>query len=149
MKKIFLNWVFLLAIFFAAEEVLGQNQTISSQEDLKADSLRPKVEYTAVISKTPFFNYLKEELKKLMKKQAAKFEEEKITYIPNFVVQGIIWGGDLPLAIINNKVLKIGDAIDEAVIEKIDKNGVTVSANGKVFKLGSPSAMQTNNAAKN
>ena len=59
------------------------------------------------------------------------------------VVQGIIWGGRVPQAIINNKVLAEGDLIDGAKIFKIDKSGITLSVSGGVINLLAPGYEKT------
>lgn len=46
--------------------------------------------------------------------------------MPSLKFQGVIWGGDIPLVIINGKVLKIGDSIEDCRIMEINKEGVTV-----------------------
>jgi len=74
--------------------------------------------------------------------------EEKVD-LNKFIVQGIIWGGQLPQAIINKRVLTIGDVIEESKIEKIDKSGVTLSYKTQIFKLSSPASGQMNSEAKN
>lgn len=56
----------------------------------------------------------------------------------SFQVQGIIWGGRIPQAIINNKVLTVGDLIDKAEILSIDKNGVTLVSSGVIGNLAAP-----------
>lgn len=75
------------------------------------------------------------------------FQEEKIEVeeapkevtetrpLPALQVQGIVWGGSLPQAIINNIVVKIGDTMDGARITDINKNGVTVFFGNRQFNL--------------
>jgi hypothetical protein len=66
--------------------------------------------------------------------------------LPPLKIQGIIWGGIFPQAIINDKVVKIGDTIQIGPklktmhIVNIDKNGVTVLFGDKQHKLSSPAA---------
>lgn len=67
--------------------------------------------------------------------------------LPPLTVQGIVWGGTFPQAIINNKVVKIGDTIKTAIeseeisIIGIDKDGITVSFQNIQYKLSSPAAV--------
>lgn len=44
--------------------------------------------------------------------------------LPEFTVQGLVWGQTAPQAIINNKVVSIGDTIDDAKVIDISKEGV-------------------------
>ena len=55
--------------------------------------------------------------------------------IDSFVIQGLIWGGNFPQAIINNKVYKVGDTIQGATISNIDKNGIIFTLSGKKYIL--------------
>jgi len=66
----------------------------------------------------------------------------KLTEIhpPSLAIQGLVWGGSFPQAIINNKVVKTGDKIGDCIIVGIDKDGVIVSSGGKEFKLPSPAS---------
>lgn len=141
----------LLSAISLIKDVWGQNTSVSPKKDSKADSLRPKVEFNPIPSqKSPFYNYVRAQIKKSVDGQLVK-EDKKSEYIPSFVIQGAVWGEETPLAIIDNKVLRIGDMINDAVIEKIDKNGITVSVNGRPVNLELPSSKQKitlNNGAK-
>ncbi|MGA2775463.1 MAG: hypothetical protein ABSE81_05320 [Candidatus Omnitrophota bacterium] len=55
--------------------------------------------------------------------------------VDSFSIQGIIWGGSFPQAIINNKVYKTGDSIQGLFISNIDKNGITFTSGGKKYIL--------------
>jgi hypothetical protein len=63
---------------------------------------------------------------------------EKEIKIPDFVVQGVIWGPRLNQAIINNKVLKKGDTIEGAEVLAIDKSGIILLFEGKQINLSAP-----------
>ncbi|GEM_PF-3592221 len=137
--------VFWAGMFFCVtNHVFAQEQPVKSKTDAKTDSLRPQVDFVNPISKNPFYNYLKEAMKKSNKVD----EPEIIVPAPQLTMQGLIWGGRLHMAIIENRVLKVGDVISGYTIDKIDKNGVIVSINGKLFKLGTPSLNPVNNVAK-
>ncbi len=55
--------------------------------------------------------------------------------IPPLSLQGVLWGGAEPQAIINGEVYRVGDRIDEVRITGIDRRGVTVEFNGMVKSL--------------
>lgn len=57
---------------------------------------------------------------------------------PPLTVQGIICGGRFNQAIINNKVVKVGDTVDNVLITGIEKEGITVFFSNKSFKIFSP-----------
>lgn len=61
--------------------------------------------------------------------------------LPSLTVQGVIWGGSFPQAIVNNKVIKVGDVLEGVDIVAIDKEGVTVSYAGVEYKLTTLPAM--------
>jgi len=63
-------------------------------------------------------------------------------------VQGVIWGGSLSQAIINNKVVTIGDDIEGAKIIYIDRQGITVIFEGKQYRLLSPGVGDTSGEAQ-
>ncbi len=145
-----LKCFFLLFIFFAVQQAFGQNRPVTPQKDSKAEaSFRPKVEYLVEKSKDPFYNYVKAETHRKIAGMGAKTAQEEKVDLAKFIVQGIIWGGQLPQAIINERVLTIGDVIEESRIETIDKSGVTLSRKTQIFKLTSPASGQRNNDAKN
>jgi hypothetical protein len=60
--------------------------------------------------------------------------------LPELKVQGVIWGGNFPQAIVNNKVLKVGDTVEGVEIKSIDKKGITVLFEGSESTISSPAA---------
>ncbi len=50
-------------------------------------------------------------------------------------LQGIFWGVAKPQAIINRKILSVGDRIEGAEVEAISKESVTLSLNGQKIEL--------------
>jgi hypothetical protein len=95
---------------------------------------RPKIEYKSDALRDPF--------KEIQTRGDVGRKETpggaKAVPLPPLTVQGLIWGGNFPQAIINHKVLKVGDTIEGASITGIDKNGVAVLFNGSDYKLPSP-----------
>ena len=55
--------------------------------------------------------------------------------MPEFSVQGMVWNSDMPQAIINGQVYRVGDKIEEAQIIDIDKEGVRLLQRGKIYML--------------
>jgi hypothetical protein len=95
---------------------------------------RPKVEYKAQGSRDPFRPLVTE------KKISAAAAPEPDKMLPNFTVQGVVWGGVFPQAIINNQVVKKGDMLGEAKVIEIGKEGVTVLFANQEYTL-SPSVV--------
>ncbi len=131
---------FCLINSYATSELRTMDEVEEREKkDLKDNSgsviTRPKVAYGAEDSRDPFWDYLpKEETEKTAKANLKSSEP----VLPALKVQGIIWGGNFPQAIINNNVLKIGDTIEGAKIIKIDKAGIMVSYGGREYELSSP-----------
>ena len=59
---------------------------------------------------------------------------------PELKVQGIFWGGDFPQAIVNDKVVKVGDEVNGAQIVSIEKDIITVFFVNRQFKISSPAS---------
>lgn len=55
--------------------------------------------------------------------------------VSNLEVQGMVWGSTNPQAIINNTVVKIGEAVDGAQVLDIRKEGVYILYGGKQYIL--------------
>lgn len=116
--------------------------------------VRNRVEYKAQGLKSPFQSPFKvKEAKIEPKKEVDKGAGSKmpvaqnlltppvVVELPKFIVQGLIWGGAFPQAIINNTVVRKGDVISDAKVVKINSEGVTVLFNKKEYNLSSPSVM--------
>ena len=127
--------VFILSLFianvFAIEEIfkaLGLEKTAQPEV-----IVRPNVEYKAEGLRDPFQGPIRKETGE---------EPGKITETPppSLTVQGIIWGGRFPQAIINNKVVKVGDTIEGVRITDINKDGITIFYEDRQYNLSSPAA---------
>ena len=57
---------------------------------------------------------------------------------PSLHLEGILWGTAKPRAIINRRVVGVGDTIDDAKIIAIGKQGVKVSFDEREFELKLP-----------
>jgi len=111
------------ALFLIA--IMAYSGSLQAKEQ-KADAapLRPEVEYRAGALRDPMEPYLnKEDANPTPKKQEAAAAEP---VLPALVIQGVMWGLDDPLAIINNKVVRKDDVIQGVRIIDINKSGVTV-----------------------
>ncbi|HIE36507.1 MAG TPA: hypothetical protein EYP89_04650 [Candidatus Omnitrophica bacterium] len=65
-------------------------------------------------------------------------ETEEIYYPPPEVnVEGVLWGTDNPLTIIDGEVYKVGDKIKntEVKVFKIEKNSVYIGYKGRLHRL--------------
>ena len=99
---------------------------------------RPTITYKAEGLRDPFESYIAEEASPsgAIERGPAVFQNhEAEKSLPSLTVQGLVWGGNFPQAIINNKVLKIGDTIEGARIKGIEKDAVTLIFEGREYKL--------------
>ncbi len=105
------------------------------------------IEYTSGDLRDPFgdlFQLAEEKAKKEKESQIIQNPLENIVpdkplpSLDNFKVQGVIWGGKFPQAIINNKVLGVGDSIEGVEIVEIDKKGITLNFAGRTATLAAP-----------
>ena len=63
-------------------------------------------------------------------------------------LQGIFWGTDRPQAIINRRILSVGDTIEGAEISTISKEGVTLTFNGQTMELKPKGVRHPDNGAE-
>jgi len=62
-------------------------------------------------------------------------EKPKEEPIPKFSLSGTILGGGAPIAIINNKFLRLGDEIQHFRVQRIEKNRVQLSKDSRIVTL--------------
>ena len=93
---------------------------------------RPKVDYTAENLRDPFQG--------VSVSKGAVAGPTGTVALPKLEIQGLVWGGKFPQAIINNKVVKAGDMIEGVRIVDISKDGssITVFFEGKQVDLNAP-----------
>jgi|GEM_PF-1080829 len=117
----------------------GSQQGVK-QEPAVPDITRPVVEYQAGDLRDPFQGYLeldKEKGRQPKEKGAGQAAE---SFINSLQLQGVIWGGRFPQAIINEKVVKVGDTLGEARIVEINKEGVSLFLDDRIYKISSSAA---------
>ncbi|MDD5561852.1 MAG: hypothetical protein PHT50_06995 [Candidatus Omnitrophica bacterium] len=129
--------------------LLSGSAHIACAEESNNEGLisRPVIEYSSGDLRDPFGDLLqlaiekeqqeKEEKSKQQPREEANPQKSMIN-LDQFKVQGVVWGGRLPLVIINNKILGVGDSIDGAKIVNIDKKGVTLNLAGEKINLPAP-----------
>ena len=59
----------------------------------------------------------------------------QILKIPTLTISGLVWNTDKPQAIINNKIVSVGDTIEEAKIIRITRAGITLNYHGKEITI--------------
>lgn len=103
---------------------------------------RPVVRYSAEGLRDPFRDYLPV---KDNGEQQYPTEDIVPSQPPKMDITGIIWGTGASQAIINGKVVKVGDVIEEAKITEISKDGVSVLYKNRKFKINSPAVTTAEN----
>jgi hypothetical protein len=111
---------------------LGINYLFAAEEE---EAILKPVEYKAQSLRDPFQDYIEE-----AETVTPAPVEPVPVQLPAVTIQGIVWGGTTPQAIINNKVVKVGDTIEGMRVISIDKSGITVSYGNREFNLASPAA---------
>jgi type II secretory pathway component PulC len=98
--------------------------------------------------------YKSEDLKDPFHEEKIEIEEQPEVQIetkplPSVQIQGIVWGGSFPQAIINNKVVRVGDTIEGVRITDIDRNGVIVFFENRQYNLSTFSAIDSDGLKNN
>ena len=94
-------------------------------------------EFKPVGSKDPFLPLFpkKETEKKNVTVIKPVIKEKEAVKPPELSVQGMVWGKISPQAIINDKVVNVGDMVEDAKIIAITKDGVRVLFEGEIFLI--------------
>lgn len=62
--------------------------------------------------------------------------EEGMDFDPSqFRISGIVWNSPRPQAIVNNRVVDIGDEVNGARIISIQKEGIAIALNDQIFTI--------------
>ncbi len=161
--------ILILALFFNLSSLKSQlyaQSTFKAIEQLegsaKVDSKtavddvlkRAKLEYKADNLRDPFQKYFvipvqtPGEISVEQEEASAEKSAEDEAAIQAIKLQGLIWGGNIPQAIINERVAKVGDVVDNMQIIEISKDGVSVLFNNRVYNLSSPASINVKDANK-
>ena len=136
---LFLSLVFIFFLKSYAFDI-GKNLTEAevSKKEPGMTIERPRIEYRARGLRNPF-----QQPVSTTEEKPAKAEESVAidpVSLPVLNVQGIIWQGNPKQAIINNRVVKVGDSLDNIDIIDISKEGVTVLYAGVQHNIGTSPA---------
>ncbi len=151
MKKAFLLLLMICCVSLTKPPVISassQFDTINKLEKSEATAgsapeqmaiTKPDISYKSGSLKDPFRSPIKRE--KVVSPSEAPVADITSSPPPPLVIQGIIWGGVINQAIINNKVLKTGDTIDDARIVDINQDAISVFFKNRLYKFPSPAAL--------
>ena len=119
-----------------------EKETSSTYVPEKEETItRPVVRYQGDDERDPFREYVEEQ-----KVESAAPGVPRIAIVENvslpevLTVQGIMWGGRFPQAIINNKVVRKGDSLGDVRVLEISKDGVKLFYRSRNFLLPAPAA---------
>jgi hypothetical protein len=123
-----------ILLLMNATRALGQDA-----EDKRDQAASPDIAYTAENLRDPFDPYV-------LPKQApvilgVPVEGEELVPLPQLTIAGITWGSKFPQAIVNGKIVREGDVIEDARIVSISKDGVIISFHNREVKLPAPGAI--------
>ena len=137
----------VLYLYFAS---IIFTQISFAQEEQQA--MTRQLVYNAYDFRDPFESYLpKDTVQELSQEERELMEQEaekQAKPLPAFNIQGIIWKGKLKQAIINNRVLKIGDEIEGAKIVAIEKQGITFLYDKQEHQVPAPAYSSYGNLIK-
>lgn len=122
------------------EKLENEQKKMAEQKEALKEIEPEKIEYNASNLKNPFKSYLPKRVERQSTQSAAVEPAYQASNPPNVIVQGMVWDSEKPQAIINNKVLRVGDSIDGAEVTDIKKEGVSLKHGGiiYIFKPSSP-----------
>ena len=102
---------------------------------LPQKALAIQVSYTSQNLRDPFQSPFEMRLIAIEEEEEQR-PVEPIGYdLPHFSVQGMVWGTQMPQAIINNSVVKVGETIAGAEVLDIRKEGVYLLYQGRQYIL--------------
>ncbi len=108
------------------------DENMPPQQETEA-IVRPAVTYAAQDLRDPFKMVFDED------KNSPNGPAAVEVPLPELTVQGVIWGTGTPQAIINNKVVKVGDTVVPGVrVIDISKEAITVFFGTRNYTLSSP-----------
>jgi hypothetical protein len=101
------------------------------------DGFLKTVSYTSESLRDPFEGYIHKEVAPM---PASQLIEEENFVMPVLLISGITWGSSFPQAIINGKIVQVGDQIGEVQVAGISKEGVVFAYKRQKFSLPAPGA---------
>jgi len=117
-------------------------EALAVPESLAEGSPKLNIEYKAENLADPFMDYKAEQ------SQEVSERPKELKPLPPLAIKGIVWGGNFSQAIINNKIVRVGETIDGVSVTEINKNGVVVLFDNQLYRLASPASINYGNLNK-
>jgi len=109
----------------AAIQVKEKSEDYDKSIEEEVKRAQQSLDYTSFKLRDPFMLTVPQE--------AILAQPKEATPLPQFKIQGFIWGSSLPQAIIDGKVYGVGDVVDGAQIIQINKEGITFLYQGNTY----------------
>ena len=126
-------YVFFTTLFIAGPFVICATAAKENTTEAKLN-----LEYKAGKFRDPFGVLFEGNVSGQGQEETQGPTEEQALSAPHLKVEGIVWGGRFPQAIVNDKVVKIGDKIAGLRIISIDKDGIIAFFQGRRYKYLCP-----------
>ena len=126
--------IFFLLILFILKGVFAEEGK-DDNDEAKEESSQNALNYNASDFRDPFKSYIPSEKEKVGLTVGNIEVIEKEVVLPQFEVQGVVWGTSLPMAIIDGQILSIGDKIREAKIVEITRDYIALIYEDKRFSI--------------
>lgn len=117
---------------FAAGQLDEIKRLQEREREQQQAIIRPAVSYQGRNYKDPFRS-----------RQQADPSQQNLAgmpALPPMTIQGIVWGSDIPQAIVNNQVVRVGNALGSVHIISIKKEGIKVIFQGQEYFLPAPAS---------
>jgi len=133
--------VFLLCLLYMrSQQGDKKEQPKEKVEDIKPDEALNQIQKPLKHATTEYKSGPRDPLKDLLMvylyKDPVKKPEKKLP-LPSISISGLIWNSDMPQAILNGQVKKIGDTIEGVKIIDITKTGIIVEYMGEKIIISS------------
>ncbi|MCX5716102.1 MAG: hypothetical protein NTV07_04470 [Candidatus Omnitrophica bacterium] len=102
-----------------------QISEVQPAEHILPTGLTGNIAYTGRENRDPLDNSFVISKKEIMVEEAPK------TPLPQLLISAVIWGSSKPQAIINNKIITVGETIEGVKVVNIGKEGIKINFNGE------------------
>ena len=128
--QLFFIILFLLCINFPYKTSASANENITVLS-IREDKINTSLNNQSLTLKRDPFNWSDAQITKFK-----SFDKKNRTALfTGLSLTGIIWDKKKPLAVINGKMLGVGDTIKGAKVRKIDKESVLLRKHGTNYRL--------------
>ncbi|MBI4597261.1 MAG: hypothetical protein HY737_02530 [Candidatus Omnitrophica bacterium] len=119
--------------------IIGESALAATREEVSAaPAISGDPLYTAQSLRDPMKSLLpqhEEMLRPARDDDGKNAKKLAKTPMPVLELQGVLWGGPKPSAIINSEVYGVGEAVKGVIIKSVDRTGVKVEFQGQVLTL--------------